>query len=205
MKLILPYFILILFLLQHNMKKNSKKEKINNETFWKRESEANSVRKKDISGLDYIQIPDTLICPDTQDERILKEWHTIEALKEKKILNLSGFTNTDLKLEYGVGNLTELTDYDNNYVTLSRSLARIAELLTEQGLKKEAAAFLEFGIATHSDIGKNYTLLAGYYMEYGKPEKIDFLIAQAEQLSSLSKDPIIARLKAIQRGEASPA
>ena len=102
----------------------------------------------------------------------------IEALKEKKILNLSGFTNTDLKLEYGVGNLTELTDYDNNYVTLSRSLARIAELLTEQGLKKEAAAFLEFGIATHTDIGKNYTLLAGYYMEYGKPEKIDFLIAQ---------------------------
>ena len=174
MKLILPYFILILFLLQHNMKKNSKKEKINNETFWKR-------------------------------ERILKEWHTIEALKEKKILNLSGFTNTDLKLEYGVGNLTELTDYDNNYVTLSRSLARIAELLTEQGLKKEAAAFLEFGIATHTDIGKNYTLLAGYYMEYGKPEKIDFLIAQAEQLSSLSKDPIIARLKAIQRGETSPA
>ena len=88
----------------------------------------------------------------------------IEALKEKKILNLSGFTNTDLKLEYGVGNLTELTDYDNNYVTLSRSLARIAELLTEQGLKKEAAAFLEFGIATHTDIGKNYTLLAGYYI-----------------------------------------
>lgn len=64
---------------------------------------------------------------------------------------------------------------------------------------------MEFGIATHTDIGKNYTLLAGYYMEYGKPEKIDFLIAQAEQLSSLSKDPIIARLKAIQRGEASPA
>lgn len=84
MKLILPYFILILFLLQHNMKKNSKKEKINNETFWKREAEANSVRKKDISGLDYIRIPDTLTCPDTQDERILKEWHTIEALKEKK-------------------------------------------------------------------------------------------------------------------------
>ena len=52
--------------------------------------------EKDISGLDYIRIPDTLTCPDTQDERILKEWHTIEALKEKKILNLSGFTNTDL-------------------------------------------------------------------------------------------------------------
>ena len=61
-------------------------------------------------------------------------------------------------MEYGVGNLTELTDYDNNYVTLSRSLARIAELLTEQGLKKEAAAFLEFGIATHTDIGKNKTV-----------------------------------------------
>ena len=111
------------------------------------------------------------------------------------------------KVNYTVENtrVRDLTDYDNNYVTLSRSLARIAELLTEQGLKKEAAAFLEFGIATHTDIGKNYTLLAGYYMEYGKPEKIDFLIAQAEQLSSLSKDPIIARLKAIQRGETSPA
>ncbi len=205
MKLILPYFILILFLLQHHMRKNSKKEKINNENFWKRESEANSVRKKDISNLDYIKIPDTLVCPDTTDSRIEKEWHTIEALKEKKILNLSGLTNTDLKMEYGVGNLTQLTEYDNNYVTLSRCLVRIAELLIEQDLKKEAAAFLEFGIATHTDIGKNYTLLAGYYMDCGKPEKIDFLIGQAKQLSSLSKDPIIARLKAIQNGEASPA
>ena len=53
--------------------------------------------------------------------------------------------------------------------------------------------------------GLSFFMCAGYYMEYGKPEKIDFLIAQAEQLSSLSKDPIIARLKAIQRGETSPA
>ena len=47
MKLILPYFILILFLLQHNIeKKFKKKRKINNETFWKREAEANSVTEK---------------------------------------------------------------------------------------------------------------------------------------------------------------
>ena len=52
----------------------------------------------------------------------------IEALKEKKILNLSGFTNTDLKLEYGVGNLTDLTDYDP-----ARSASYFATILVKEG------------------------------------------------------------------------
>ena len=61
---------------------------------------------------------------------------------------------------------------------------------------------MEFGIATHTDIGKTIPCLPDitWNMESLKNR---LLIAQAEQLSSLSKDPIIARLKAIQRGEAS--
>lgn len=200
MKLLLPYFILILFLLQHHMRKNSKKTQAKNENFWKRESEANSVRKKDISALDYITIPDTLSIPDIEDERIIKEWNNIEALKNKKIVNLTGFTNTDLKLEYGVGNLSLLTSYDNNYTSLIRSLSKLGELLMEHGFEKEAVSFWEFGVSTHCDIGKTYTSLASYYKEHNMPEKIDFLITQANQISSLSKDPIITHIEAVRNG-----
>lgn len=200
MKLLLPYFILILFLLQHHMRKNSKKTQMENENFWKRETQANSVRKKDISNLDYIKIPDTLSIPDTDDERILKEWNNIEALKSKQILNLTGFSNTDLKLEYGVGNLSLLTSYDNNYTSLIRSLSKIGELLMAQGFEKEAVSFLEFAVSTRCDIGKTYILLAAYYKKYGMTEKSDILISQAEQLNSLSKDSIISRIKAVMNG-----
>lgn len=197
MKLILPYFIIIIVLLQLCLRKNSKKYKKNNEDFWEKEVQANSVRKKDISALDYITIPEDLSLPKTDNSRILKEWHTIEELKTKKILNLTGYSNTDLKLEFGPGNLTILTDCDNHFTALAKAVAKIGELLMQEGFTMEAVAFLEFGIQIKTDISTNYTLLAQYYAKCGSPEKIDTLIIQAQQLKSLMKDRIILSLNTI--------
>ena len=196
MNLILPYFIIIIVLLQLCLRKNSKKTQKNNENFWQKELEANSVRKKDISGLNYIVIPDNLTIPDTQNPKILKEWNTFLGLKDKKILNLTGLTNTDLKLNYGAANLTVLTSYDNNFTTLAKATARIGELLMQEGFTEEALSFLEYGISIQTDVSTNYTLLADYYNNAGTPEKIDALINSAEQLNSLMKDSILTKLKA---------
>ena len=201
MKLILPYFIILIVLLQLCLRKNSKKAEKNNDDFWRKEHEANSVRKKDISGLDYITIPDTLAIPDTQNPRILKEWNTLCNLKDKKILNLTGYTNTDLKLQYGAANLTQLTVCDNNFTTLAKAVARIGEQLMKEGFTDEALSFLEYGITIQTDVSTNYTLLAEYYRSEGAPEKIDTLISRAEQLNSLMKDSILSKLKAIRSGE----
>ena len=108
MKLILPYFIILLFLLQFYLKKNSKKTRSDNENFLKRESRANMSRKKDISNLNYITIPDTLPFVDTDVETIKKAQNDLADLKEKKILNLTGMSNTDLKIKYGVANKIDM-------------------------------------------------------------------------------------------------
>ena len=197
MKLILPYFIILIVLLQLCLKKNSKKTEKNNDDFWRKEYDPNSVRKKDISGLDYITIPDTLTIPDTQNPRILKEWNTLCNLKDKKILNLTGYTNTDLKLQYGAANLTQLTVCDNNFTALAKAVARIGEQLMKDGFTDEALSFLEYGITIRTDVSTNYTVLAEYYRNEGMPEKIDTLISRAEQLKSLMKDSILSKLKEI--------
>jgi hypothetical protein len=58
---------------------------------------------------------------------------------------------------------------------------------------------LEYGIAVHTEISTNYTLLADYYLNHGQPEKIDLLIAQAENLNSLMKDSVIEKLSSLKK------
>jgi hypothetical protein len=199
MHLLLPYFIILIVCLQLCLRKNSKKNSENLDTFWEREARANSVRKKDISNLDYITIPDTLTIPDIENDRIKREWNNLNNLRSKKILNLSGLTNTDIKLEYGTANLNTLSMYDNNFTSLTRTVARLGELLLAEGCDSQALEFLEYGISIHTEISTNYTLLAGYYADKGQPEKIDALIAQAENLNSLMKDSIIEKLNNLKK------
>ena len=100
--------------------------------FVQREAEANSVRKADISNLDYLYIDldrlptDAALSCDLSDE--IDE---LRALSNKKILNLSAYTNTDLKLMYGPANLDTLSDCDLNYTALIRCLDKIGSALFE--------------------------------------------------------------------------
>ena len=48
MKLVLPYFIILLAIFQFFLRKNSKKHEELNKDFWKREREENTVSRKDI-------------------------------------------------------------------------------------------------------------------------------------------------------------
>lgn len=199
MKLILPYFIIILALLQHYLKKSSKNDKKSNDNFWKRESDSNMVRKKEISQLDYIQIPDDLPYIDTSDSGLEKAFSTIQSLKDQRILNLTGLSNTDLKLQYGTANLTILAEYDNHFSDLVRAIATAGSLLMKSGHESEALAFLEYGISINTDIKSNYIDLANYYFSHGDSARIKDLIQRAEKLHSLMKDSIVSKLKEIEQ------
>ena len=97
--------------------------------FWERELRANSVRRKDIENLPYIPFDPAMIPehPELNDERVNEYITELKGLKGKRILNCTGQTNTDLKLEYGAANITKLTEYDGNYTILVRTIARLAE------------------------------------------------------------------------------
>ena len=201
MKLVLPYFIILLAIFQFFLKKNTKKHEEQNKEFWKRERESNTVRKKDISALNYIIIPDTLPVPvdysGSEGNNLKTALNYFYTFKDKKMLNLTGKSNTDLKAAYGAANLDALSEYDENCTQMLKSIIPLATELNKSGLTDEAAAYLEFGISCHTDITQNYIMLGEYYASKGNKDKIQHLVNVAESLDSLTKKTIISRLDSI--------
>ena len=115
-------------------------------------------------------------------------------LSEYQIVNLTGYTNTDLKLAYGTANITILSDFDLHYTNLVTLLQKLAELLHESGEDTLAIATLEFAVSTGTDVSKSYYLLADLYQEAGTPEKIADLIDQARNINTMVRDTIVQRL-----------
>lgn len=174
---------------------NSRTKKTDADTvahFWEREREANLTRRKPLDDLNYISLPlDTF--PMTllkEDEQVAECIETIRTLSAEKIVNFTGFTNTDLKLRYGAPNINLLTAYDQNYTLLVRTLQKWADLLYQNGYPQEARTLLEFAVSTGSDVSGTYRLLCRIYRESGCPEKIDGLSVIAGSLQSASKGTI---------------
>ncbi len=191
----MPFFIIFvvfLLILHHFLRKNTRDQQAVEENFWNRERQANAARKKDISGLDYITPPlDRLpLNLNTETERQLV------SLSQEKILNLTGYTNTDLKLEYGPANLETLSQCDANFTELVRLLTAYSQELIDAGQTQEARTLLEFGVSVQADSGVLYTRLADIYQASGETEKIRRLIDSANELRSISKDGIIEKLTA---------
>lgn len=168
------------------------------EAFWERERLANNVRRKPIDHLDYIRLPENLpyeLHPENDDVSACVR--IIKGLSGEKILNLTGYSNTDLKLEYGTANISLLSMYDQNYTTLVTTLQKWADLLLDLGEEVEAIKLMEFAVSTKCDIGKTYRLLAKHYISEGHPEKVQELIATIDETRSLNKVHIKESLEAM--------
>lgn len=175
-------------------------EKASQNDFLKRELEANSTRKKSIDALPYIAIPFELLPIHTliEDLSIQECFTQLSSFREKKIINLSMYSNTDLKLKYGAANITLLSEYDQNYTDLICLLEHWGELLYEKKQLADAITVLEYATSIQTDIAKSYQLLGQLYLENGQPEKITSLILLAENLSDSLQERIINNLKKLQ-------
>lgn len=111
------------------------------------------------------------------------------------MVNLTGFSNTDLKLEYGTANISDLTEYDQNYTVLIRTLQKWADILTEAGYVKESVALLEFAVSTGTDISRTYYMLADYYASRARYSEIDRLREVAKTLRSSNGEIIVRHLQ----------
>jgi tetratricopeptide (TPR) repeat protein len=180
---------------------SAKSEKHNEEsarTFWEKERDANFVRKKDISNLPYITIPlDTLPFHDTDNSNITMYQDTIKKLAEKKILNLSNQTNTELKLQYGAANLPFLMDCDTRYTELIKTLQLWGKTLFDSNNPQDAKIVLEFAIACKTDIAASYSLLGDIYALTNNTEQIKSLLESAKEINSPRKNNIISHLENI--------
>jgi hypothetical protein len=186
--------VVFAIVLKITMNKNERLRADTEADFWEREHQANFTRRQDISTLDYITIPLDKFPQNlgTESEKKLEE------LAQAKILNLTGISNTDLKMRYGVANLEVLTEYDNNFTLLVHALADYGKELSDAGRTADARTVLEYAVSIHADSKQIYTTLAGIYRDAGEPEKIAELIVSAESVSGLSRDGILSALKQIQ-------
>lgn len=189
--------LLIAFILARALNKQKHITAEQEHSFWERERASNSVRRKPLDSLDYIQIPlNSLPLNIMQDHPQVEEYcRLIETLATQPIVNLTGYTNTDLKLEYGTANITELSEYDQNYTVLVRTLQQWAELLYDAGYINEACTILEFALSTGTDVSRTYYKLAEIYVARGDYSQIDRLIEQAEQLRVSGKTIIVRTLQ----------
>lgn len=169
-----------------------------NEEFLEREREANSVRKQPITDLEYVTLNlNELPTIDTDDEYLIERFKTLQFLADDdtKICNLSVYTNTELKLKYGVANLTLLTQYDQNFINLCRCLYEIGNRLYNASDVENAKAYLEYGIKCGTDLKLHYTLLADIYEQNMQYKDIVKLIHSAENMHSALKQSLIKDLK----------
>lgn len=189
--------ILLVLIIAYNIKKSARQNAKAKTSFFEKEHKANSTRRKSLDALNYIIIPlDTLpVDIVSQNEAIDDAVQTMKRLSVSKIVNFTGISNTDLKLKYGAPNLSLLIEYDQNYISLVRTLQRWALALYEEGHLTEAKNILEYAVAIDSDVSSTYKLLSSLYLKEHQPEKIAELLQKAENLNSITKTSIVRILK----------
>lgn len=195
MKLLLPFVCLFALLFTMKLKSSSQTQSQLLESFWEKERNANLTRRKDISNLDYITIPfETLPFLENPSERIQLYEQDVRSFRDKKLLNLSGINNTDLKLSYGPANLPTLIQYDENYMKLIAILGKWAQALMDENYINEAQVVLETAVEAGCDSSSIYLNLASIYRLKGT-DKIPYLLQKIESSPSAMKNVIIKKLK----------
>lgn len=194
-------FLALCYVVSRNVSRFKKTHGQSHEEFLEQESRANSVRKADISALPYVEIPlDELPLDALSACGYSALAEELRALASVKILNLSMYTNTELKLMYGPANLTALSDCDDAYTSLIMLLNKIGASLLEADRPDDAEKFLSFAISIGSDITTSYTMLATLYAKKHDINRIDWLIGNADLLTSLSGKTIQSNLRSIRSG-----
>ena len=195
---LLGLVLLLCVLLGIIYRKSNKSIDESEENFWDRERAANTTIRRDITDLPYITIPLDKFPLDfeagSDGALLIKD---LKNLSEKKILNLTDKTNTDLKLEYGLNNLETMQEIGENYNRLTIIIRDLASLLIEQNRIDEAVRILEYGVSIKSDISANYTMLGDCYMKQGQERKIQTLIEQVNLLNLFMGPTIIKHLESL--------
>ncbi len=194
---ILLSVIMFIVILQYAIRKARRKNDNADKKFWAREAEANNVRRKSLDDIEYIHIDMDKLPTDvlTDDETVADCIKNIKELSEDKIINLTGLTNTDLKLKYGVANLPFLSECDNHYTILIQMLQKWAERLWEKGLTEPAVMIMEYEVSIGSDAHSVYRRLASYYNKRGEKEKIEDLISRIEAMNLMTTKTLVEDLK----------
>ena len=189
------FFIFLAWLFYEQRKAKRIEEKMSKE-FWAREAEANQTRKKDISQLPLVKVAESeLPLISTSDEAVLYYIGQLREIIKEPMIDLSEYTNTDLKLAYGVGNFKTLSDYDEKFNSFLVNLTNLARSYAGAEYYKEAKDTYQMALRYGSKKVNDYTELANIYLKMDQPEQITKLIADVKEGDHPRKESIIESLR----------
>ena len=199
MRFPIPVFLIALIILcsilAWKRQKQTRAQEELNEAFLERERLANATRRQDISGLAYLPFDIHAVpAAPVSDPVLTDSYEKMASLQDQKILNLSAFSNTDLKLMYGPANLNDLTLFDENYHLLSTSLFSYAEKLVELGYEDTAVKTLEYAMSLSVDSSRVYLMLADLYEKQNTPEKIQDIRNALDSMDEPFRSHVLAKL-----------
>ena len=162
---ILPFFLIFLIWLAIRIKTLDAKQEQQEKEFWAKEKAAQITPAKDISNLRYITIPiEKFPLNFSNDEKVIEIETQLKELSTHKLLNLSGVSNTDLKLTYGT----------SNFETMSQIGEDFDKILT--------------------DISESYIMLSDCYKKRSQTEKLSFLRERILNSNLLLKNSILNKI-----------
>ena len=204
---VLTSILIFILILHHNISKGKKTREEEENAYWEREFSANHVRKRSLDDLNYISFDaepfylvnllDAISYPEFlgKNPEIKNILPRFVFLENQKIVNLTEYTNTELKFKYGIANLTLLTEYDTNYNELISLLHNYGSIFAKEGYDSQALSILEYAISIGTDISGTYITCAGIYQKNNQWEKLEWLKKEAENISTSRKDSIVRKLQ----------
>lgn len=189
-------FLIFIGWMHYEKRKASRKEDRIEDEFWRREDEANRTRNKDISHLPLFHMDESKIpMPVSEDENICYYQKQVKNSLALPMMDLSEYSNTDLKLAYGVGNFKTLSDYDENFNAFLMNMSNLGNAYFQSGLLQEAETVFRLCLTSGSGKSTDYKALANVYSVMGTPGKISALITEIETSELPRKSTLVEDLR----------
>jgi hypothetical protein len=199
MPIFLILFIIFIIWLTYERKKASKINSKISQSFWEREQRANHTRNKDISHLKPISIEESRIPKvETDNTDIHEVRQTVVSAAQNTLMDLSSYSNTDLKLKYGVGNFHKLSSYDANYTNFLIKLSRYSNVLFEEKFFQAAIEGYKLLLEIGSVRSADYYGLAKSYLALGQKDEYHNIIRQISESDLDRKEKILIGLRELQ-------
>lgn len=214
MRLPIIFLTLIWFCLWLGARFRSNRNKADRaeQAFWDKERQADFARVRPLDDLAYVTVDlDALPYARLIDDAAARDAaESIRALAGERIVNLTGISNTDLKLQYGAANLETLSSYDQNFTALVTALQKWAHALLDAAasageqdartLWEDARTLLEYAVSVGTDIAASYRDLAALYIRTLSRDdahaQIKTLLEKAQDLNSMTKSRLVLDLQA---------
>ena len=192
---ILPFFILFLIILSIRLKSLDHKQEEQEAEFWAKEQQAKITPAKDISNLRYITIPiEKFPLNFSSDEEVIEIEKELQELSTHRLLNLTGMSNTDIRITYGTPNFETMSRIGEDFDRMTVLLNKYAHALMEEKRYDDVITVLEFAVGVGTDVSESYTMLAKCYQLKEMDSKLEMLRSQVEQSSLILKDSILNKI-----------